>query len=364
MFDQQDYQFMARALKLAKKCFYTTHPNPRVGCVIVRGGEILAEGWTQKAGSAHAEAHAISRSTASLTGATVYVTLEPCSHYGKTPPCSEALIKCAVSRVVVATTDPNPSVNGGGLDALEQAGIEVETGLMQSQAREINKGFFSLHERSRPWVRLKSAASLDGKTAMASGESQWITSEQARTDGHKFRARSAAILTGVNTVLDDDPSLTVRLEGVERQPLRVILDSKLQMPPQAKIFTGGGDVLILTCLDNDNKKATQLKKKGANVLQVETHKGRLNLHKVMETLAAMGINEIHVEAGKTLSGQLIAENLADELVIYLAPTILGDNARGMFHIPGLESLQQQKNLIWQDQRMVGNDLRLIMRFKS
>ena len=342
MFDTQDYQFMARALRLAKKSFYTTHPNPRVGCVFVRDGKILTEGWTQKAGSDHAEAHAISKANSDLSGATVYVTLEPCSHYGKTPPCSDALINCAVSRVVTATTDPNPSVNGSGLDALKQAGIVVDTGLMQAQAREINKGFFSLYERFRPWVRLKTAASLDGKTAMASGESQWITSDDARTDGHKFRAQSSAILTGVNTVIDDDPSLTVRLKDVERQPLRVILDSNLQTPVQAKLFTGGGDVVIMTCLDGDHEKAISLKNKGATVLTLDAQGDRLNLHKVMETLAAMRINEIHVEAGKTLSGQFIAQGLADELVVYLAPTILGDSARGHVRYSGTGCLAATK----------------------
>ena len=364
MFDQQDYQFMARALKLASRSLYITDPNPRVGCVIVSEGEILTEGWTQKAGHAHAEAHAISRASSNLSGATVYVTLEPCSHFGKTPPCCDALINCAVSRVVVAVADPNPRVNGEGLTKLKQAGIQVELGLMASQAREINKGFFSLHERFRPWVRVKTAASLDGKTAMASGESQWITSSNARMDGHKFRAQSSAILTGINTILEDDPSLTVRLEGIERQPLRVILDSNLQTPLQAKLFDKGGDVLILTCLNSDDEKAVELKKKGANVLQIEAQGGRVNLEKVMETLAVLAINEVHVEAGKTLTGQLISQNLADELVLYLAPTLLGDEARGMFDIPGLTSLQAKKELTWLDQRMVGNDLRLIMRLQN
>ena len=364
MFEQQDYQFMARALKLAKKGMYTTHPNPSVGCVIVRGDEILTEGWTQKAGNAHAEAHAISRASSSLSDSTVYVTLEPCSHHGKTPPCADALINSAVSRVVVAANDPNPRVNGGGLKKLVQAGIRVDTGLMENQARDLNKGFFSLHERFRPWVRLKSAASLDGKTAMASGESQWITSEPARLDGHKLRAQSSAILTGVNTVVVDDPSLTVRLDGVDRQPLRVVLDSNLRTPPQAKLFTRGGDVLILTCLDVEHQRATQLRNKGANVLQIEPDKGRLNLVEVMETLAAMSIHVIHVEAGRILTGELINKCLVDEIVVYLAPTILGDQARGMFEIPELKNLEEQKKMHWHDQRMIGDDLRLTMRLKD
>ena len=352
---------MARALTLAKKGLYTTHPNPRVGCVIVRDGEILTEGWTQKAGNAHAEVHAISRASSNLSGSTVYVTLEPCSHHGRTPPCTDALINSAVSRIVVATTDPNPRVNGEGLVRLKQAGIHVETGLMEKQARDINKGFFSLHERFRPWVRLKSAASLDGKTAMASGESKWITGSSARIDGHKLRAQSAAILTGVNTVIVDDPSLTVRLEGVERQPLRVILDSNLKTPQQAKLFDKGGEVLILTCMDAEHERATGLRNKGANVVQIESDNDRLNLHKVMETLAVMAINEVHVEAGRTLTGQLISKNIADELVIYLAPTLLGDQARGMFDIPELIELGQQKKMQWLDRRMIGDDLRLTMR---
>ena len=364
MFEQQDYQFMARALKLAKKGLYTTYPNPRVGCVIVRDSQILTEGWTQKAGQAHAEAHAISRSGSSLSGSTVYVTLEPCSHQGKTPPCADALVNSAVKRVVMAVNDPNPRVNGEGVRKLRQAGIKVESGLMENEAREINRGFFSLHERHRPWIRLKTAASLDGKTAMKSGESQWITSKNARLDGQKLRAQSSAILTGVNTVIVDDPSLTVRLDGIDRQPLRVILDSGLRTPPQAKLFTQGGDILILTCLDVGDQKAEQLRTKGANVMQIESDNGRLSLAKVMETLAAMSINEIHVEAGRTLTGRLISENLADELVIYLAPTLLSDQAQGMFHIPELNKLAQQKKMSWQDIRMIGNDLRLTMRLKS
>lgn len=363
MFSEQDYQFMARALNLAKRCLYTTHPNPRVGCVIARQSNILAEGWTQKAGHAHAEAHAISRADSDLSGSTVYVTLEPCAHFGRTPPCADALVDAAVDRVVIAVKDPNPRVNGMGADRLRDAGITVESGLMEDQAREINKGFFSLHERSRPWIRLKTAASLDGKTALASGESQWITGEAARADGHRLRAQSSAILTGINTVIADNPSLTVRLEGIERQPMRVVLDSGLKTPPQAKLFEKGGEVLILTCLDSQHERAAALKKMGASVMQIESDDLRLDLDKVMQALTEFSINEIHVEAGRILTGQLISKNLADELVIYLAPTLLSDQAQGMFHLPELNSLAEQRRLHWQDQRMIGNDLRLTMRIR-
>lgn len=327
----------------------------------MRDGEILTEGWTQKAGQAHAEAHAISRASSALTGATAYVTLEPCSHYGRTPPCTDALINAAISRVVVATADPNPRVNGEGLMRLKQAGIKVETGLLKAQARQLNRGFFSLHERFRPWVRIKTAASLDGKTAMANGQSKWITGPHARLDVHRLRAQSSAILTGVNTVIADDPSLTVRLDAVERQPLRVILDSNLKTPGQARLFDKGGEIMILSCLNTGHDRAIALKQKGANIVQIESDNGRLSLQKVMETLAAMAIGEVHVEAGRTLTGQLIGKNLADEIVIYFAPAILGDRARGMFDIPELVDLEQQKKMQWRDTRMIGKDLRLTMR---
>ena len=355
---------MARALKLARKGLYITKPNPAVGCVITKDNKILAEGWTQKAGKAHAEAHAIYQASSNLKGSTVYVTLEPCSHHGRTPPCTDALIKAGVSRIVVSVGDPNPRVNGDGLRKLAQAGIQVETGLLETEARNLNKGFFSLHERFRPWVRVKTAASMDGRTAMSNGQSKWITSEFARNDGHKLRAQSDAVLTGINTILADDPSLNVRLDGVDRQPIRIILDSNLQTPDDAKLFQHEGEVLILTCVDANSRLASMLKSKGANVLQIESERGRLNLSKVLETLAAMNIGEIHVEAGSILTGEIIRQQLADELVIYLAPTLLGDASRGMFNIPGLTDLDQQQKLSWVDQRKVGNDLRLIMRLSE
>ncbi len=362
MFTQQDHYFMARALKLARKGLYTTHPNPRVGCVIVKDNEILTEGWHQKAGGPHAEAHAIYQSSEPLSGATVYVTLEPCSHQGRTPPCTDALIETGVSRVVIAAADPNPRVNGNGRKQLRQANIEVQIGLLEQQARELNKGFFSLHEKQRPWVRLKTAASLDGRTAMASGESQWITSKLARADGHRFRAQSSAVLTGVNTVVADDPQLTARLDGIERQPIRVILDSNLRTPTTAKIFDQSSEVLVFTCQSATKGKASELKKAGASIIHLPSDSGRLNLSDVLDTLAAMEINEIHVEAGQTLTGQFIKQNLADEVLIYFAPTLLGEDARGMFTIPNLNKLSQQKRICWHDQRMVGDDLRLLVRF--
>ena len=361
MFNQQDHQYMARALKLARRGLYTTHPNPRVGCVIVKDDEILSEGWHQKTGGLHAEAHAIYQASADLNNSTAYITLEPCSHQGRTPPCTDALIQSGLSRVVVAVNDPNPRVNGSGLDKLRQANIKVEIGLMEDQARELNKGFFSLYEKFRPWVRLKTAASLDGRTAMASGESQWITSEPARLDGHKLRAQSAGVMTGINTVLADDPRLTARVDNCDRQPVRIILDSKLQTPIDARLFDSSGEILILTCENADTDSALLLKDKGASVIQLESDDGRLNLASVIDTLTAMSISELHVEAGRVLTGQFIKEGFADEIVAYLAPTILGDGARGMFEIPGLEKLSQQHKISWFDQRMIGNDLRLTLR---
>lgn len=361
MFNQQDHQFMARALKLAQRGLYTTHPNPRVGCVIVKNDEIITEGWHQKAGGPHAEAHAIYQTREDLTGATAYVTLEPCSHQGRTPPCSDVLIKTGITRVVIASTDPNPRVNGSGLDKLKQAGIAVDLGLMEDQARELNKGFFSLHEKLRPWVRLKTAASLDGRTAMASGESQWITGEPARLDGHKFRAQSSAILTGINTVLADDPSLTVRIDGHERHPVRIILDSTLRTPTQARLFDSNSEILVLTCEQDDCERALRLKDEGASIIQLAASDGRLSLTAVLDTLAAMGISELHVESGRILAGELLKQGLVDELLIYLAPILLGDQARGMFNISGLDKLLQCRKVSWFDQRMIGNDLRLILR---
>ena len=364
MFTAQDHQFMARALKLAKRGLYSTHPNPRVGCVIVRDGAILTEGWHKKTGGPHAEAHAVYQSSEDLAGSTAYVTLEPCSHHGRTPPCIDALIEAGVTKVIVAARDPNKRVNGGGIEKLKQANIEVEIGLLESQARELNKGFYSLHEKHRPWIRLKTAASLDGRTAMASGESQWITGAAARKNGHHFRAQSAAVLTGVNTILVDNPQLTARVDGIERQPIRVILDSNLQTPPEAKIFDQNGEVFIFTCLADQNNKFAILKQKGASIIQVKTSDGRLDLPSVLDTLAAMSINEVHVEAGRTLTGEFIKQNLADELLLYLAPTLLGDDARGMFSIDGFKRLSEQRKVLWHDQRMIGDDLRLIMRFSD
>ncbi len=363
MFTAQDHQHMARALKLAYRGLYTTHPNPRVGCVIAKDNEILTEGWHQKAGGPHAEAHAIYQASTSLTGATAYVTLEPCSHQGCTPPCSDALIKAGISRVIIASTDPNPRVNGSGLDKLKQAGIIVNVGLLEDQARELNKGFFSLHEKFRPWIRLKTAASLDGRIAMASGESQWITGEFARLDGHKFRAQSAAILTGINTILADDPRLTVRIDSCERQPIRIILDSKLRTPVNSRLFESKGEILIFTCEAENGEQALRLKDKGASVIQLDSENGRLSITAVLDTLTSMSIWELHIEAGHILTGEFLKQDLVDELVIYLAPTLLGDAARGMFNIPGLEKLSQQKKVSWFDQRMIGDDLRLILRVR-
>ncbi|MDD2658074.1 MAG: bifunctional diaminohydroxyphosphoribosylaminopyrimidine deaminase/5-amino-6-(5-phosphoribosylamino)uracil reductase RibD [Methylococcales bacterium] len=354
----QDALYMARAIQLAKRGLFTTDPNPRVGCVLVRNGRIISEGWHVKAGFGHAEVEAL-KSVQDAQGATAYVTLEPCSHHGKTPPCCDALIKAGVKRVVAAMQDPNPLVSGRGLEKLKAAGIEVSTGVLQDDALKINRGFIKRMTENRPFVRSKLAMSLDGRTAMASGESKWITSAQARADVHRLRAESSAILTGINTVLADDPALNARVDWDVAQPLRVVLDSELKMPVQARMAKLPGRSLVLTCSRNDRRQHA-LQDAGFEAYRLAEKNGRVDLHEVMNFLAQQQINELLVEAGSVLNGALLDEGLVDEWVIYMAPCILGDQGRGLFSVPGLRNMADKKNLTVLDVRQVGPDLKLTL----
>ena len=349
---------MLHALRLARQGLYTTKPNPRVGCVLVKDKHIIAEGWHIRAGQGHAEVEAL-KNTNDAQGATAYVTLEPCSHYGRTPPCAEALLKAGVVRVVVAMQDPNPLVAGKGLALLEQAGISVSCGLMRDEAQALNKGFITRMQTGRPYVLSTLAMSLDGRTAMASGESKWITSAHARQDVQKLRAASSAILTGVDTVLADNPSMNVRLQGVDvEQPVRVILDSSLRTPVTAKLLSLPGRTLILTCSENNNKHQA-LQQAGANVfhLAADPH-GHVDLMAALHFLAEQQINDILVEAGSVLNGALMQQDLIDECVIYMAPSILGSSGRGLFSMPDISMMADKKQLQLLDVRQVGVDLRL------
>ncbi|WGZ93345.1 MAG: bifunctional diaminohydroxyphosphoribosylaminopyrimidine deaminase/5-amino-6-(5-phosphoribosylamino)uracil reductase RibD [Candidatus Thiothrix putei] len=367
-FTPKDHRYMARALQLARRGLYSTQPNPRVGCVIVRNGQIVGEGWHERAGEPHAEVHALHMAGESAHGADVYVTLEPCSHYGRTPPCANALVQAGVARVMVAMVDPNPLVAGNGLRILQQAGIVTASGLLESDARALNPGFISRMERNRPYIRIKMAMSLDGRTAMASGESVWITGEAARRDVQFLRAQAGAILTGIGTVLADDPSLNVRLtadalgiRGEVRQPVRVVLDSGLQFPLNAAMLKLSGDILIYTCSDN-LAKITQLEAAGVKIRRFSGDK--LVLANVMTALVDDGITEVHVEAGATLSGALVEQGFADELVIYLAPHLMGSDARALFNLPHLTQMRERIPLEIRDIRAVGQDWRMIISPKT
>jgi len=360
-----DINFMARAIRLAKRGQYTTHPNPRVGCVIVKDGKIIGEGYHQKAGQPHAEINAL-RGVANgdTKGATAYVTLEPCSHTGKTPPCANALIESEISHVVIAMQDPNPQVAGQGIQRLRDAGIIVDVGILEDQARGLNLGFIKRMEQGLPWIRIKLAMSLDGRTAMASGESQWITGSAARQDVQRLRAKADAILTGSGTLTGDDPSLNVRITSEElglengleyQQPTRVVLDSNLKISEQAKMLKLAGDTLVYTCA-NSQEKAQKLENAGAKIITLQGKK--LALKEVLQDLAKQQINEVHVEAGATLCGALLKEKLVDEIIIYMAPSIMGADARGLFNIPELNTMKDKIDLKIQDIRAVGDDWRL------
>ncbi|MGZ5054334.1 MAG: bifunctional diaminohydroxyphosphoribosylaminopyrimidine deaminase/5-amino-6-(5-phosphoribosylamino)uracil reductase RibD [Methylobacter sp.] len=352
----RDAFYMARAINLARKGRYTTDPNPRVGCVLVRDDVVIGEGWHVKAGQGHAEVEAL-KNTPDAKGATAYVTLEPCSHQGRTPPCCDALIKAGVSRVVAAMQDPNPLVSGRGLEKLRAAGIEVVYGVLQEDAQALNRGFIKRMTENRPFVRSKLAMSLDGRTAMASGESKWITSDKSRADVQRLRAESSAILTGINTVLADDPALNARVDGDVLQPVRVVLDTHLNMRITAQMAKLPGLSLILTCSE-DQQKQHALQQAGFEVYPLVSKKGRLDLHVVMEFLAGQQINEVLVEAGAVLNGALLDEGLVDEYIIYMAPCVLGDQGRGLFKLPGLQQMANKKQLRLRDVRQVGPDLKL------
>ena len=354
-----DREFMARALQLAERGLYTTTPNPRVGCVIVRDGVVVGEGWHERAGGPHAEIVALQAAGNRARGATVYVTLEPCHHHGRTPPCDEALVAAGVARAVVAMHDPDPRTAGQGMERLKSAGIAVTTGMLENEARDINIGFVSRATRGRPWARMKIAASLDGKTALLNGKSQWITGEEARKDGHHWRARACAVLTGIGTVLDDDPRLTVRAVATMRQPLRVVIDSRLEMPPAARMLEGGGT--LIACAAADEAKAAKLRDKGAEIVMMPNADGKVELPALLQELGRRGINELHVEAGHKLNGSLINEGCIDELLLYLAPCLIGDRAQGMANLPELTDLAARCALTISDVRMVGADIRIVAR---
>jgi diaminohydroxyphosphoribosylaminopyrimidine deaminase / 5-amino-6-(5-phosphoribosylamino)uracil reductase len=357
-FNAFDRLAMARALELAERGLATTHPNPRVGCVIARDGQIVGEGWHECAGEAHAEVMALGAAGAQAQGASAYVTLEPCSHFGRTPPCADALIQARIARVVFAIEDPNPRVGGAGALRLRQAGIEVESGLMAREAEELNAGYLSRMRRGRPWVRIKIAMSLDGRTALANGRSRWITGEPARHDVQEWRARSSAVLTGIGTVLADDPRLDVRLDTIRRQPLRVILDSRLRTPSDARILAKPGEVLLFSAIDDPARRCA-LEAKGAKVERLAG--SRVDPGKVLERLAELEINEVLVEAGSTLAGEFLQAGLADELLLYIAPLLLGPQARPLLQLPELTDLAQGRRFTIIENRAIGVDLRLRLR---
>ncbi|PLL57593.1 riboflavin biosynthesis protein RibD [Klebsiella michiganensis] len=354
---------MARALKLAARGRFTTHPNPNVGCVIVKDGEIVGEGFHYRAGEPHAEVHALRMAGEKAQGATAYVTLEPCSHHGRTPPCCEALIAAGVSRVVAAMQDPNPQVAGRGLYRLQQEGVDVSHGLMMNEAEALNKGFLKRMRTGFPWIQLKMGASLDGRTAMASGESQWITSPQARRDVQRLRAQSHAILTSSATVLADDPALTVRWDELNadtqalypqenlRQPLRIVIDSQNRVTPQHRIVEQAGETLFARTREDERQWPENVR-----TLLVPEHNGRLDLVVLMMLLGKQQINSIWVEAGSTLAGALLEAGLVDELIVYIAPKLLGSDARGLCVLPGLEKLEQAPHFKFNEIRHVGPDI--------
>ncbi len=355
-----DARYMARALELARRGLYTTDPNPRVGCVVVKNDRVVGEGFHARAGEAHAEVHALRQAGSQARDATVYVTLEPCCHQGRTPPCSDALLAAGVSRVVAAMQDPNPRVAGKGFATLESKGVAVEIGLMEAQARELNAGFVMRMKDGKPLVRVKLAASLDGRTALANGQSQWITEPAARADVQAWRARSSAIVTGVSTVLADDPRLTVRDIDIGRQPLRVVLDSRLRTPPSAQLLKQQGKTLIVAAEDN-SAKSSALRAAGAEVIFLPSADGKVDLTALSPLLATRGVNEVLVESGATLAGAFLNARLADELVLYYAPCLMGDQGRAMFALPALLHMDKRIGLDIVDIRSIGKDWRVIAR---
>ncbi len=354
----EDLNFMQRVLNLAANGARSTQPNPMVGCVIVNDGEIVGEGFHERAGDLHAERLALQQAGSEARGATVYVNLEPCCHQGRTPPCTDGLVDAGVSRVVAAMRDPNPLVEGGGFELLQGAGIEVDSGVLEEQARWINRGFVSRMARQQPWVMLKSAATLDGRTAAYDGESKWITSQQARDAVQLLRASCSAVVTGIGTVLSDDPQMNVRIEGQDRQPLRVVLDSQLQMPLEARIL-GNDQKLMIFTLSDDLEKIGALIEAGAEVIQLDDNgSGRLDLSAVLTELANWQCNEVFVEAGQTLSGAFVQAGLVDELVLFYAGSVLGDQGKSMFKFESPVPFQSKSNFLVKSTEMVGNDIRV------
>lgn len=357
MFTATDHAHMARALRLARRGLATTTPNPRVGCVIVgTTGDIVGEGWHQRAGEPHAEVLALCQAATRAQGATAYVTLEPCNHHGRTPPCTEALLAAGIRRVIAAMQDPDPRVSGGGIAHLRSQGVAVESGLLENEARALNPGFIARLTRGRPWLTLKIAASLDGRTALGNGISQWITGTAARSDVQRQRARSCAILTGIGTVLQDDPRLTVREPDIGRQPLRVVADSRLRTPASARILAGGGT--IIACASNTGEKASALAAAGAEVLPLPDGHGRVDLPALLADLGRRGINELLVEAGATLNGVLLEAGLVDEILLYCAPTLLGSDALGMFRFAPRTHMAQRTELFITSLDRIGQDIRI------
>lgn len=390
-----DRRYMARAIEMAGKGLYTAKPNPRVGCIMVKDETVIAEGWHQRTGGPHAEIVALQQAGEAAAGATVYLSLEPCSHYGKTPPCVDALIAAGVKRVVVAMQDPNPLVAGKGLHKLLQAGIDVEHGVDWQAAERLNPGFLKRMRQQLPYVRCKVAMSIDGRTAMASGESQWITGADARIDVQHWRARSSAILTGIGTVLVDNPSLNVRFDDLvnapytdpdvkypvsqdklnpsddaqaidfkdKDQPVRVVLDSRLRISEDAALLQLPGPVLIYTC-HNDPQKIASLKARGAEICLQACATPQLNVTQVLADLAKRDVNEVLLEAGARLNGAMLSAGLVDEFIFYIAPSIMGDQARGAFHLPAVTAMAQKQELSPVDTRQIGGDWRIIAQVKK
>lgn len=367
-FSIEDHQYMSRAIHLAKRAWYTTSPNPRVGCVIVKAGVIVGEGWHIKAGQGHAEVNAIAQAGDKTQGATAYVTLEPCSHFGRTPPCAQGLINAGVSRVVAAMVDPNPQVSGRGLNMLEQAGIEVASGLLEQEAKALNPGFLTLMQHKRPYVRCKLAASLDGKTAMASGESQWITGKAARQDVQRYRAQSCAIISGADSIITDNARMTVRwqelgdlkndyAESEIRQPVRVIIDSKNRLTPDLALFSESSPIIIMTAKVENRHQWPHFVQHIEIALCPQSN--QLKLDAVLFALGQQGLNDVLIESGRRLAGAFIEQHLVDELILYQAPKLLGDNAQGLVMFTDVEQLKQAKQLKFTNISMVGEDIKIV-----
>lgn len=370
-FSAEDYRYMARAIALARQGLYTTRPNPAVGCVLVSGGEVVGEGYHHIAGAPHAEIEALQAAGSKATGSVAYVTLEPCAHVGRTGPCAEALAKAGVSKVIAAMQDPNPAVSGKGFEILAQAGIEASSGLLEQEARSLNPGFIQSMEKGLPFVRLKQAMSLDGRTAMASGESKWVTGPEARADVQRLRAESSAILTGIDSILHDDSALTVRSNELpallqtddisnfldSNPPLRVVVDSSLRLPPDARILGQPGATLVAT-VSTDADKKQSLEKAGAQVLVLPAIEGRVDLLSLWLELAGRGHHSVLLECGSTLAGSALSRGLVDEMIVYMAPKLLGNKARGLVSMP-FESMQQAMNVSIKEIRAIGADWRII-----